>query len=131
MQAGISQLTTAFPNYPVTSIPVKESLHLKSFLSMAGPLCVAVGKSAAAQEAKKIIEASGKFKYSFFELPDDIGANCLYLNGAIVHVSEKDYPSSYQLFKENHTLTDKKMALSVSELNKVDGCFTCCSVLIK
>lgn len=98
---------------------------------MTGPSCVAIGRSAAAKEARKIIESSGKFKYTFFELPDDIGANCLYLNGTIIHVSGNDYPASYKLFKENDTLTDKKIALSASEMNKVDGCFTCCSVLIK
>lgn len=98
---------------------------------MAGPSCIAISKSSAAQEAKKIIESSQKFKYTFIELPDNTGANCLYLNGTLVHVSEKDYPASHRLFEENGMLPSKKIALSCSELNKVDGCFTCCSVLIK
>ena len=44
-QAGLSQLAAAFPGYPVTGIPVSAGLHLKSFLSMAGPKLIAIGTS--------------------------------------------------------------------------------------
>ena len=129
LQAGLDQLAAAFSNYPVKGIPVKEGLHLKSFVSMAGPDCVAIGVSTAAKDARKIIETEGKFKYQFLEVPDDIGANCLYVNGTLIHVTKEDYPRSYEVFEKFPA--PKKIALSASELNKVDGCFTCCSVLIK
>ena len=107
-----------------------DGLHLKSFMSMAGDDCIAIGQSPAATTAKKMIEDKGKSKYSFLECPDDIGANCLFLNGTIVHATKEDYPGSYDVFAQFSTPA-KKIVLSASEVNKVDGCYTCCSVLIK
>lgn len=127
-QSGLDQLASAFPDYPVIGVPVEEGLHLKSFVSMAGPDCIAIGMSLAAKDARKIIETQGKFKYQFIEVPDDIGANCLYVNGTLIHIAREDYPRSYRVFE--NIPTQKKISLSTSELNKVDGCFTCCSVLI-
>ena len=127
-QGGLSQLAAAFPNYPVTGIPVSESLHLKSFLSMAGPNLIAIGLSAAARDARKLIETAGKFEYSFLEVPDDTAANCLYINGTLIHSSREAFPNSFEVFEK--LPATRKIALSASELNKVNGCLTCCSVLI-
>lgn len=123
-------MAEAFPDYPVTGVSVSEGLHLKSFMSMAGPDCVAIGVSPSAKDAREVVETEGKFKYQYLEIPDDIGANCLYLNGTLVHVSDKDYPRSHEVFEKFRGVSSR-IALSASELNKVDGCFTCCSVLIK
>lgn len=91
-------------------------------------LSLLAGKSAAAQAARQLIESKGKSQYSFLECPDNIAANCLYVNGTLIHASEEAFPNSYPVFEQ---LSGPKVALSASELNKVDGCFTCCSVLIK
>ena len=112
----------------MTGIPVTEGLHLKSFLSMAGPDTIAIGMSSAANEARKLIESKGSFKYSYLEVPDDIAANCLYINGMLIHASKEAFPNSSEVFKKLPVA--RKVALSTTELNKVDGCFTCCSVLI-
>ena len=96
---------------------------------MASPDCIAIGMSSAAKEARKILETRGKFKYQYLELPDDIGANCLYVGGTLIHVTKEDYPRSFEVFEKFPAA--RKVALSASELNKADGCFTCCSVLIK
>lgn len=125
----MQQLTAAFSSYPVTSVPVQEGLHLKSFLSMAGPDLITIGSSPAAKEARNIIEEKGHFKYKFFEVPDNIGANCLYLNKHLIHCSQQAYPRTAAKLEELET-DAKKIALSATEVNKVDGCFTCCSVLI-
>lgn len=128
VQAGLSQLQNAFPAYHVTPIRVQEGLHLKSFLSMAGPDLMAIGTSKAAQAAKQDIETKGKFLYNFISCHDNTAANCLYVNGTLIHVSPEDFPKSSSAFQQ---LSGSKIALSASQLNKVDGCFTCCSVLIK
>jgi len=107
---------------------VSESLHLKSFLSMAGPNLIAIGISAAAKDARKLIETAGKFKYSFLEVPNDTAANCLYINGTLIHSSKEAFPNSFEVFEK--LPATRKIALSASELNKVNGCLTCCSVLI-
>lgn len=127
-QTGLSQLAGVFPSYPVTGIPVKEGLHLKSFLSMAGPNLIAIGSSTASQEARKQIEELGKFKYNFLQCPDDLAANCVYANGTLIHVSKEAFPNSVSVFEQ---LPGKRIALTATELNKVDGALTCCSVLIQ
>ena len=115
----------------MTGIPVKEGLHLKSVMSMATTDCIAIGSSTAAMEVKAVIESSTKFKYNYLQVPDDTGANCLFINGTIVHASKEAFPKSCEVFEKfSSPEVKEKIALSASELNKVDGCFTCCSVLI-
>ena len=80
--------------------------------------------------AKATIEEIGHFQYTFLQVADDIGANCLYLNNTLIHVSHKDFPQSCVVFEELKT-DARKIPLSATEMNAVDGCFTCCSVLIK
>lgn len=99
-------------------------------MTMAGPDLIAIGTSSSSWAARKVIEEKGNFKYRFYEFPDDTGANCLYLNNTLIHVSEECFPLSWKRFGQLDTPA-KKIALSSSELNKVDGCFTCSSVLIK
>lgn len=43
-------------DYVVSTVPVMEGLHLKSFCSMAGPGLIAVGASEHAQKALKVRE---------------------------------------------------------------------------
>ena len=130
MQAGLAQLANSFPKYPVTGVPVTGGLHLKSFMSMAGPDLISIGMSQPARKAADIIKSNGKFKYSFVQCPDDIAANCLYVNGHLIHVTKEAFPRSAGVY-ENLKVEGEKFALDASELNKVDGCFTCCSVLVK
>ena len=109
---------------------MEENLHLKSYLSMAGPDLIAITTSKDGQVAKKVIQERGHFKYSFYDIPDDPGANCLYLNNTIVHASREWLPHSCERFEELETPA-RKITLCGAELNKVDGCFSCSSVLIK
>lgn len=106
------------------------NLHLKSFLSMAGPDLIAITTSHDGQVAKKAIQEKGSFRYRFYDIPDDPGANCLYLNDTIVHAANDWLPASCEKFRQLDTPA-RKITLSGSELNKVDGCFSCSSVLIK
>ena len=119
---------SAFPEYPVTKIPVQEGLHLKSFCSMAGLDVIAIGQSAAAEAAQKAIISNGVVQYKFAPVKDDIAANCVFANGTLIHSSPDVFPNSAGAYDH---LDCPKIPLSASELNKVDGCFTCCSVLVK
>ncbi|XP_052450485.1 N(G),N(G)-dimethylarginine dimethylaminohydrolase 1 isoform X2 [Carassius gibelio] len=53
-QRGAEILADAFKDYAVSTVPVRDALHLKSFCSMAGPGLIAIGSSEAAQKALKI-----------------------------------------------------------------------------
>ncbi len=131
-QEGLKQLAAAFPSYPVTGVTVIDScLHLKSMLSMVVPDYISIGTSQAAAVAKEIMERDGHFKYNFLPVPDDFGANCLFVNGTVVYVSKDAYPKSYEVL-EKLSLPgfSEKIVVNISELHKVDGCLTCCSVLI-
>ena len=123
-------MMNAFCNYHVTGIPVEGSLHLKSFMTMAGPDVIAIGSSSHAKNSRKLIEEKARFSYRFYEIPDDTGANCLYLNNSLIHVSKKQSPASCEKF-EQLVISGKKIALDGSELKKVDGCLTCSCVLIR
>lgn len=120
-------MAEAFPNYHVTAIPVEAGLHLKSFCSMASPDVIAIGSSQAAKSACDAITVKGKYKYNFLTIPDDIAANCIYANNILIHASFDAFPNSSSRFDQ---LDCKKIPLSATELNKVDGCFTCCAVLV-
>ncbi|KAF7243441.1 N(G),N(G)-dimethylarginine dimethylaminohydrolase 1 [Varanus komodoensis] len=50
---GAEILADTFKDYAVSTVPVSDSLHLKSFCSMAGPNLIAIGSSEAAQKALK------------------------------------------------------------------------------
>ncbi|KAM5321849.1 N(G),N(G)-dimethylarginine dimethylaminohydrolase 1 isoform 3-T3 [Glossophaga mutica] len=52
-QRGAEILADAFKDYAVSTVPVTDALHLKSFCSMAGPNLIAIGSSESAQKALK------------------------------------------------------------------------------
>ena len=68
-------------------------------------------------------------RYSFVEVPDDAAANCLLINGVLIHRGREEFPASVGVIEDK--LPDiNKMELTNKELSKVDGALTCCSVLI-
>uniref|UniRef100_A0A674J401 Uncharacterized protein n=1 Tax=Terrapene triunguis TaxID=2587831 RepID=A0A674J401_9SAUR len=52
-QRGAEILADTFKDYAVSTVPVYDTLHLKSFCSMAGPNLIAIGSTEAAQKALK------------------------------------------------------------------------------
>ncbi len=95
---------------------------------MAGPEMIAIGQSPAGEDAWKVIEQHGKFKYTKLSAPEDKGANVLYINGTIVHQAASFVPGSVQVL---NSLNCRKVEVDMSELAKADGCLSCCSLLIK
>ena len=132
LQEGLSQLAKAFPKYEVLPITVQYGLHLKSFMSMIGPDMIGIGMSQGAKEAKEQICNCSKFigEYTFVDFPDDAAANCLYIDGNLVHTTKEVFPNSSEIF-DRLEVRGRKYPLDVSELGKVDGCLTCSSVLIR
>ncbi|XP_028855865.1 N(G),N(G)-dimethylarginine dimethylaminohydrolase 1 isoform X1 [Denticeps clupeoides] len=132
-QRGAEILADAFKDYTVSTVPVLEGLHLKSFCSMAGPGLIAIGSSESAQRALKIMQQMSDHRYDKLTLPDDIAANCIYMNlpskgHVLLHCTPEEYPESAKVFEKlkDHML----IPVSNMEKVKVDGALTCCSVLI-
>ncbi|XP_008936009.1 PREDICTED: N(G),N(G)-dimethylarginine dimethylaminohydrolase 1 [Merops nubicus] len=132
-QRGAEILADTFKDYAVSTVPVHDALHLKSFCSMAGPNLIAIGSSEAAQKALKTMQQMSDHRYDKLTVPDDPAANCIYLNipskgHVLLHRAPEEYPESAKVFEKlkDHML----IPIANTELEKVDGSLTCCSVLI-
>lgn len=114
----------------MTAITVSPGvLHLKSMSSMCGIDTIAISGSEAGQIAwREIVTKSHFGKYKKLEFPEDNGANCLFINGTVLHPPEHEYPGSYKVWQ---TVDLPKVELSNSELAKADGSLTCNSVRIQ
>ncbi|XP_030641660.1 N(G),N(G)-dimethylarginine dimethylaminohydrolase 1 [Chanos chanos] len=132
-QKGAEVLADAFKDYAVSTVPVLEGLHLKSFCSMAGPDLIAIGSSEPAQKALKIMQQMSDHRYDKLTVPDDVAANCVYMNlpgkgHVLLHCTPEEYPESAKVYEKlkDHML----IPVSNKEKVKVDGALTCCSVLL-
>lgn len=132
-QRGAEILADAFKDYAVSTVPVLEGLHLKSFCSMGGPGLIIIGSSEPAQKTLKIMQQMSDHRYDKLTVPNDIAANCVYMNlpnkgHVLLHCTAEEYPESVEVFEK---LKDYMLIpVSNSEKVKVDGALTCCSVLI-
>uniref|UniRef100_A0A8C5QKG9 Dimethylargininase n=1 Tax=Leptobrachium leishanense TaxID=445787 RepID=A0A8C5QKG9_9ANUR len=132
-QRGAEILADVFKDYAVSTVPVCDTLHLKSFCSMAGPNLIAIGSSEGAQKALKSMQQMSDHRYDKLTVPDDVAANCVYLDipgkgHVLLHRAPEEFPESVKVFEKlkDHML----VPVANSELAKVDGCLTCCSLLI-
>ncbi|XP_065064541.1 N(G),N(G)-dimethylarginine dimethylaminohydrolase 1-like [Rhopilema esculentum] len=127
-QDGADVLRSAFPLFPVHTIRVIDAtLHLKSMLSLASDDVIAYGPSKAASEAVQEMKEKAKFGYNFLKVSTDAAANCLWINGTLIHRSSMEFP---QITEDFASLDCPKIQLTNTELSKVDGALTCCSLLI-
>lgn len=123
---GVDMVRKTFPKYPVHAIHIgQKTLHLKSMMSMISDDIILCGKSNDANCALKIILEKATRVYRVVRVPDDLAANVLSINGKLVCQGD-DFPDSYKVLS---TLAEEKILLSMSELSKIDGALTCCSVL--
>ncbi|XP_041790525.1 N(G),N(G)-dimethylarginine dimethylaminohydrolase 1 [Chelmon rostratus] len=131
-QRGAEILADVFKDYAVSTVPVVQGLHLKSFCSMGGPGLIVIGSSEPAQKALKIMQQMSDHRYDKLTVPDDFGANCIYMNlpnkgHVLLHPTAEQFPESAKVFEK---LKDY-MLIPVCNMEKVkvDGALTCCSVL--
>ena len=128
IQAGIEEFSRAFPGWPVAGIRVQKGiLHLKSVSSLAGIELIAVSNTEAGRKVWREIETNAHFKYNKLEFPDNNGANCLFVNGVVLHPSKEDYPRSHEVWE---TLKCPRVSVPNGELAKADGSLTCNSIRI-
>jgi dimethylargininase len=119
-----------FPEWPVTGIAVSHPvLHFKSMSSMCGVDTIAISDSDAGRKAWREIESLAHFKrYKPLVFPDDNGANCLFINGTVLHPPEEEYPESYKVWQ---TVNLPRVEVPNSEMAKADGSLTCNSIRIQ
>ena len=104
-------------------------LHLKSMSSMAGIDLIAISDTKAGNHAWNTIVQKAAFskRYRRLAFPDNNGANCLLVNGTVLHPPKLEYPESFKIWE---TLECPKVELPNSELAKIDGSLTCNSICI-
>lgn len=141
---------------PITTSPhEKDTLHLKSFCSIFGPnhqviVGGEIGKSFGHwltksrtsafdsvygrfiihPDAKHTLNLPPLAKYQILEVPDRDAANCVYINQNLLRRTAAEFPKSDAIFRQSSLLQNvKQIEVCGSELAKVDGALTCCSLL--
>ncbi|KAM4629711.1 N(G),N(G)-dimethylarginine dimethylaminohydrolase 1 isoform 2-T3 [Polymixia lowei] len=104
-QRGAEILADAFKDYAVSTVPVLEGLHLKSFCSMGAPGLIVIGSSEPAQKALKIMQQMSDHRYDKLTVPDDLAANCIYMNlpnkgHVLLHCTPEEFPESAKIYSE-------------------------------
>lgn len=129
--AGIASLQTAFPRFKVNPIDISQIgpqhgvLHLKSACSMCGDGHVLTG-GAVGMEVAKAMEMISPRRYRYSHVVDAAASNCVYVNGHLLRRSGNEFPHSSAVLK---AIGGEQIEVEASELAKVDGALTCCSVL--
>lgn len=134
---GIDVMKKVFKNYAVHAIKVAGQLHLKSCLSLIAPGVIAYGKTDDAKAMIAEIKSEMVEEYEFVEVEEDHASNAVFLRddtGLIcLHAPKVQYPFSKchgVLVGVLDGLGVKRIEVNSEELGKVDGCLSCCSVLI-
>lgn len=167
-KAGVRCLEQSFPYYAVVPVPVRDGLHLKSFMSQCGsrhvrvgaarlgtaawpalargsgdrggrgehcltpalPCQLAVADTEQGRSAARAIEHVCPGEVAFVMVHHAAAANCLWVNGALVHRAEAEYANDIMAILAGTDATSTH-ALTAGELQKVDGLLTCSSVLLE
>ncbi|RVE51010.1 hypothetical protein evm_004301 [Chilo suppressalis] len=130
-ETGASAVAEAFPEYPCTPIKIsKGSQHLKKYITVAGPDILCVGGSKEAKEILKRMEREATFSYQTVSVPEDDAANCLYINGTLIHRAIEEIPDSFKVFCEK--IDFARRSICFSELAKIStGLSSCCQLVRK
>ncbi|XP_068620002.1 N(G),N(G)-dimethylarginine dimethylaminohydrolase 1-like [Battus philenor] len=128
-EAGANAVAEAFPEFPCTPIKMsKRTRRLKSYITVAGSDILCVGASTEAQELLKRIEREATFSYKTLTVPEDRAANCLYINGTLVHRAIEEIPESFKVFCER--IDFARRSICFSELAAISTGLTACSLLV-
>ena len=129
--AGIASLQAAFPKFKVNPIDISVIgaqhgvLHLKSACSMCGDGHVLTGGAVGTAIAKEM-ERTSPHRYRYSHVVDAAASNCVYVNGHLLRRSGGEFPQSGAALT---AVGGRQIEVEASELAKVDGALTCCSVL--
>ena len=78
----------------ISTTQVDGCYHLKTFLNIAGPDVLSVGAGPEAQSVLKRMEREATHRYQTLTLPEDRAANCIFVNGSLVHRGRQEAPKS-------------------------------------
>ncbi|XP_063837786.1 N(G),N(G)-dimethylarginine dimethylaminohydrolase 1 [Ostrinia nubilalis] len=129
-EAGASAVAEAFPEFPCTPIKMaKGTRSLKKYITVAGPEILCVGASKEAKEILKRMEREATFSYQTLTVPEDEAANCLYINGTLIHRAIEEIPDSFKVFCEK--IDFARRSICFSELAKISTGLSACCLLVR
>ncbi|XP_026736725.1 N(G),N(G)-dimethylarginine dimethylaminohydrolase 1 [Trichoplusia ni] len=129
-EAGASAVAEAFPEFPCTPIKIsKGAKELKKYITVAGPDILCVSASKEAKELLKRIEREANYPYQTLTVPEDEAANCLYVNGTLIHRAIEEIPEAFKVFCEK--IDFARRSICFSELAKLPAGLSSCSLLVR
>jgi len=129
-QAGVDYLRGVF-KLPTHGIRVLSGfLHLKSNTTLLKPGKMLISDDAPGRHILEQMKKHATSDYEYILVPEEKGSNVVYIrNGATESIlMAANLPQSAPIIKA-HARGAQVFELDNSELAKVDGCLTCCSVL--
>jgi len=127
--AGALQVAKTFPEYGTHVVHVPdEVVHLKDCITMAGVDVMVVSKTPHAMSIFNQIKALGIKGYKNLSVDEDEGANVLYCNGMLVHLSSEQIPKGFAVFENK--IDYPRVAISLEEPLKRGGNLGSCVLLI-
>lgn len=67
------------------------------------------------------MEREATFQYQILRVPDRDAANCLFINGTLIHRTSDEFNESTKVFNE---LACETLELDISEIAKIQVCFS-------
>ncbi|XP_034839347.1 N(G),N(G)-dimethylarginine dimethylaminohydrolase 1 [Maniola hyperantus] len=129
-EAGASAVAETFPEFPCTPIKVAKGVrHLKRYISVAGPDVLCVSASKEAKEMLRRIESGASFTYQTLTVPENGAANCLYVNGTLIHRAIEEIPQSFKVFCEK--IDFARRSICFTALARVSTGLTACCLLVR
>lgn len=129
-EAGAAAVAAAFPEFSCTPVRVPAGhLHLKDLVSMAGQDVLCVSETEASQTVLKRIEREATFRYQTLTVREPVAANCVLVNGTLIHRPRSECPDACDVFEDR--LTTALSPVCFSEVGKAQAMLSCCSILIR
>ncbi|CAK1554890.1 unnamed protein product [Leptosia nina] len=129
-EAGAIAVAEAFPEFPCTPIKMPNGTHhLKKYITMAGPDIICVSDSKEAKELLKRMEREASFCYQTLTVQEEDAANCLYVNGTLIHRAIEEIPHSFKVFCEK--IDFARRSICFSELAKISSGVGACCLLVR
>jgi len=109
---GALNVANTWPEYPCTTVKVEGRRSLRDVVTCAGHDILSVGSGSTSQNIMRRIEREATFRYQTLTLPEDAAANCLYVNGTLLHLDETEAPESAKVFAERVDYAKKNLIIS-------------------
>lgn len=126
---GAQAVGRAFPEYPTTIVTVNPpAIHLKDYITMAGPEVMAIGSSKGAQATFREIRNSGAVGYKYITVDEDDAANVIYANNVLLHLGNDQIPRGAAVYANK--IDYPRVAIPMREPLKRGGRLTNCVLLV-